>query len=111
MTVTAPSPTSLTFRISTATVKAFQLNSCLLGAYAFNTGDTSYTLRSASFTWGSFNSQGSSSYTNSDIVAGNTFLGCKSYHIKNQGSYHYALAIGNNQARASTNITVAYMEF
>jgi len=109
--VTVPTTTSINFRFSTISNLAFQLHSCLLGAYIYNTGDNSYTLRSASFVSGSFNNFGGSPYSNSKITTTNTILGTQSYHITNQAAYQYSLTISSGQIAASTNRTVSYMQF
>ena len=111
MAVTAPSSTTLAFRFSTISVQSFLLHSCLLGAYAFNTGDTSYTLRSANFVSGTFNNFGGSAYSDSKIKTGNTLLGTQSYHITNQIAYQYALTISNGQVSSSTNVSVSYSQY
>jgi hypothetical protein len=109
--VTAPDSTTLNYKISTISVQPFTLHTCLLGSYAYNTADTSYSLRSAVFTQGTFSNSGASSYTNNDIAVDNTIFGTKSYHLISQPAYQYALVMGGNQIRATTNVTVSYMEF
>jgi hypothetical protein len=105
--VTAPSTTSITYKVSTISVVSFYLTSVIVGAFLFNYNELNAGTRPARITLGSISSVNGAntlSYTDSgNIVRSyNTIMGMFSHHITSQANWQEKCTI-----TPSTSITAS----
>lgn len=112
ISTTAPTTTIIKFKVSTISVQAFYLNTIILGAFAYNSGEISGYNRSATFSTSSLGSVSSSTtliYNNNLIRSYNTLVGLQSYHITNKAFFQFTSSINNGTSiSVSTNVSIDY---